>query len=145
MYDLKAINYDPDSTTLGGLFYWKQTPEGYDYWRPFGVFTLIADLPPEAAAKIQAMRDQYERENLPEIGVLHDWDGSTNPPIPDGTDHTWWTVDGVLRNKTAGNNWSIVTQYLVHSYPEPKPERISGTVKLLDGKPDFYTWEADDA
>lgn len=58
---------------------------------------------------------------LPAVGVWHDHDGSAQCPLPVGTVHCWmdrfrngW--NHVLVNEDS--NWSDVTRYLVHSYPE---------------------------
>ena len=147
MYDLKAMRFEVDSdaryvTSINGVFFlWTNTPEGLIYWTNVH---CASTLPQESAVKIQAMRDQYERENRPAVGVLHDWDGGGVPPVPVASVRTTWDKEGAYHGvQYPYGDWSNVTQYLVHSYPELK--RISGTVAEYDIEPDFTTWVADDA
>ena len=143
MYDLKAMEFDYNTDSTLYMFNWNMTPDGEEYWcRAWRSLTL----PQEAADKIQAMRDQYEREKRPAVGVLHDWDGGGVPPVPEGTEVTCWLFNEASKITSNGlGGWSVVKQYLVHSYPEPEPKRIAGTVAEYDNEPDFTTWVADDA
>ena len=143
MYDLKKMNYDPDATKLFGMFLWRNAPEGYSYWSNLNYAFNRNALPTEAEAKLAEMRDQYEREKRPAVGVLHDWDGGSMSPVPVGTDRTVWTSGGGIYRDVSTHLtcWDCVTQYLVHSYPEPK--RIAGTVAEYTDTPDFTTWVAD--
>lgn len=87
-YDLEAMDFDPNEKLLFNAFMWNHTQEGHDYWVDvYATTRLIKDLPPEPAAKYQAMLDQYHAQNRPAVGVLHQHDGSSNAPIPAGTDH----------------------------------------------------------
>ena len=89
------------------------------------------------------MSDADKAEHLPAINVLHEWDGSSKSPVPAGTDLTFWCDDRSLARvyDLDVDCWEDITAYLVHSYP---PKRISGTVELKNGEPDFTTWEKDD-
>ena len=143
MYDLKAMEFDYNTDSTLYMFNWNMTPDGEEYWcRAWRSLTL----PQEAADKIQAMRDQYKRENRPAVGVLHDWDGGSVSPVPVGTDRTVWTSGGGIYRDVSTHLtcWDCVTQYLVHSYPEPEPKRVAGTVAEYDNEPDFTTWVADE-
>ena len=62
-YDLKAMEYKPDSgkrTAINGVwFLWLLTPEGEDYWRR----VRNNGITPEAQAKLDAMKAQWDAEN----------------------------------------------------------------------------------
>ena len=146
MYDLKAMKYGIDTPrgeldVHGVYFIWLYTPEGSMYWND----QRKRDTPtPEAQSKLDAMRKQYERERLPAIGVLHKWDGGAKGPLPVGTDNTYWYREKVSRSTEAiCDDWNDVTHYLVHSYPSTTT-RVTGSLNVTYGKPDFETWEADE-
>ena len=145
MYDLKRMKYGID-TPRGSLgvhgvyFSWVDTPEGSMYWND----QRKRDTPtPEAQSKLDAMRKQYDA--LPAIGVLHKWDGGDVSPVPIDTDRTIWTKSGgIYRDvSTVMYGWQAVTHYLIHSYPSTTT-RVTGSLNVTDGKPDFETWEADE-
>ena len=145
-YDLKAMNFDPDSeefTSIDGVWFrWTETPEDYRYWLTVHTNGQTA----ESRAKIQAMRDQYKAEVLPDIGVLLEHDGSSVSPVAVGTDVTYWLdndMSSPFFELDTGSGWEYVTHYLIHAHPEPK--RITGSVAAYTDTPDFDTWVADDA
>ena len=144
-YDLKAMTFEPDSeeeTAIDGVWFrWTDSPEDYSYW----INIYRNGQTAESAAKIQAMRDQFKAENLPDIGVLLEHDGSNVSPVAVGTDVTCWFYNNrpYRGTEVEDGGWMQVTHYLIHSYPEPK--RIAGTVAEYTDTPDFDTWVADDA
>lgn len=142
-YDLKAMKFDPDSEKFtafdGVLFGWLETPEGGPYWSNIHTTGQTT----ESRAKIQAMRDQYKSEVLPDIGVIVEYHGATWNKGLKGADVTVWFNGGsVSRCVECGNSfWGDVSHYLIHSHPEPK--RITGTVAAYTDTPNFDTWVAD--
>lgn len=65
-YDLKAMDYDPDATCLGDMFDWEETPEGFDcwYWSDL-MFRMNGEISEDTQEKLDAMRKQYEEEQMP--------------------------------------------------------------------------------
>lgn len=83
-------------------------------------------------------------DTRPKVGVLHEHDGSCDAPVPVGTYNTHWAYGEPYSNTLdQSDDWSMITQYLVHSYP-PKTTTKTGTVTYTNGEPDFETWVADD-
>ena len=154
MYDLKAIKYGKkvkNALLVGGVYFsWYLMPEGYYYW-----FRQHEKLTADGKAKLAEMRDQYEREKRPAVGVLHDWDGGSMSPVPVGTDRTVWTSGGGIYRDVSTHltRWNCVTQYLVHSYPTndadlSNDEQIEESIRAIiaasnDNAPDRVLAAAD--
>ena len=59
----------------------------------------------------------------PPLNTYIEWDGSSKPPVPVGTEVTCWIGGGAIRTTISGMSFRGVTAYLVHSYPE-EPEVV---------------------
>lgn len=73
-YDLETMNYDPDGTDVVEMFYWKETPEGFDYWD--GAYDFYNDYGyhhPDVQEKLDAMRKQWEGEQKPRDFWINDY------------------------------------------------------------------------
>lgn len=58
VYNLAAMTFVSDATTMESIFSWRDTPEGYDYW-----YNQNINPTAEGRDKIRAMREQFDREN----------------------------------------------------------------------------------
>lgn len=61
-YDLNAMDFDPDKDGFSSAFTWEFTPEGSEYWAR----QYIDGITPEGQAKWDAMKLQWNEENLVE-------------------------------------------------------------------------------